>query len=125
MIRRPPRSTLFPYTTLFRSDLGDLPVERLALGPHDVAQLLGDLVVDAAEVEPVEPLLPLAPQPVEQVAHALDHLALPVLEARLEQAAQGRVQISVVEEVVGDLLEDGVGVEVEADLRAVPPAVPE
>src|SRR2546427_8609420 len=27
MIRRPPRSTLFPYTTLFRSDLG-------ALGEH-------------------------------------------------------------------------------------------
>src|SRR3712207_8612288 len=24
MIRRPPRSTLFPYTTLFRSDLEDL-----------------------------------------------------------------------------------------------------
>src|SRR3712207_8498159 len=24
MIRRPPRSTLFPYTTLFRSDLRDL-----------------------------------------------------------------------------------------------------
>src|SRR3712207_7266550 len=26
MIRRPPRSTLFPYTTLFRSDLWDLGV---------------------------------------------------------------------------------------------------
>src|SRR2546430_12653829 len=25
MIRRPPRSTLFPYTTLFRSDQRDLP----------------------------------------------------------------------------------------------------
>src|SRR2546426_9370656 len=25
MIRRPPRSTLFPYTTLFRSDPGRLP----------------------------------------------------------------------------------------------------
>src|SRR3712207_9556501 len=25
MIRRPPRSTLFPYTTLFRSWLGDAP----------------------------------------------------------------------------------------------------
>src|SRR2546427_5795659 len=25
MIRRPPRSTLFPYTTLFRSHEGDLP----------------------------------------------------------------------------------------------------
>src|SRR3712207_6947310 len=31
MIRRPPRSTLFPYTTLFRSartaDLGDRPID--------------------------------------------------------------------------------------------------
>src|SRR3712207_7373654 len=27
MIRRPPRSTLFPYTTLFRSALARLPVE--------------------------------------------------------------------------------------------------
>src|SRR5256886_12947552 len=32
MIRRPPRSTLFPYTTLFRS-----LVERLLLGLGDVA----------------------------------------------------------------------------------------
>src|SRR3712207_7936151 len=32
MIRRPPRSTLFPYTTLFRSDL--VPVERR--DRHDV-----------------------------------------------------------------------------------------
>src|SRR2546422_3159992 len=30
MIRRPPRSTLFPYTTLFRSRLPDLPI-RLAI----------------------------------------------------------------------------------------------
>src|SRR3989442_14218600 len=29
MIRRPPRSTLFPYTTLFRSDI--LRIERLIL----------------------------------------------------------------------------------------------
>src|SRR5256885_10714808 len=28
MIRRPPRSTLFPYTTLFRSDPGGVPVLR-------------------------------------------------------------------------------------------------
>src|SRR3712207_7333753 len=43
MIRRPPRSTLFPYTTLFRSQLGDhrelgqqqlLPALHL-LGPGD------------------------------------------------------------------------------------------
>src|SRR3712207_7340140 len=29
MIRRPPRSTLFPYTTLFRSDLELRPVRAL------------------------------------------------------------------------------------------------
>src|SRR2546427_9398050 len=29
MIRRPPRSTLFPYTTLFRSDVADLLVHQL------------------------------------------------------------------------------------------------
>src|SRR3712207_8820722 len=27
MIRRPPRSTLFPYTTLFRSTLAGIPLE--------------------------------------------------------------------------------------------------
>src|SRR2546421_1907051 len=32
MIRRPPRSTLFPYTTLFRSLVGDLPQKRLDAG---------------------------------------------------------------------------------------------
>src|SRR2546422_7863688 len=37
MIRRPPRSTLFPYTTLFRS-LGDDGVE------DGVGDLVGDLV---------------------------------------------------------------------------------
>src|SRR2546426_3743208 len=26
MIRRPPRSTLFPYTTLFRSRMGHIPI---------------------------------------------------------------------------------------------------
>src|SRR3712207_7330798 len=31
MIRRPPRSTLFPYTTLFRSDVDDGFLDRLQL----------------------------------------------------------------------------------------------
>src|SRR5687768_18136603 len=38
MIRRPPRSTLFPYTTLFRSrgraEHGDRPARRRARGPR-------------------------------------------------------------------------------------------
>src|SRR2546426_3440089 len=46
MIRRPPRSTLFPYTTLFRSACGvpgghldarlDRGVEPRMIGPHDL-----------------------------------------------------------------------------------------
>src|SRR2546426_11597434 len=34
MIRRPPRSTLFPYTTLFRSGQGDDDVPGPPDGPH-------------------------------------------------------------------------------------------
>src|SRR3712207_8604100 len=47
MIRRPPRSTLFPYTTLFRSDVGLLAgalnrfVERMVKRGH--GRLVGDL----------------------------------------------------------------------------------
>src|SRR5687768_18218033 len=43
MIRRPPRSTLFPYTTLFRSGLGaDLRVQVLSVrGPLGVGEAAG------------------------------------------------------------------------------------
>src|SRR2546422_3552801 len=45
MIRRPPRSTLFPYTTLFRS--------RDALGrPHDACRSYG--LVGGDENEPID-----------------------------------------------------------------------
>src|SRR3712207_8829132 len=49
MIRRPPRSTLFPYTTLFRSAAGEDAAavaggQRLALGG-------GDQALRAAEVD--------------------------------------------------------------------------
>src|SRR3712207_8938405 len=51
MIRRPPRSTLFPYTTLFRSRL--LPeVRQEELAPARALQLgVGAHHVDAAAVE--------------------------------------------------------------------------
>src|SRR3712207_8825535 len=47
MIRRPPRSTLFPYTTLFRSGInGDVRAEVVGLLLH-----LDDDVVVLGEVE--------------------------------------------------------------------------
>src|SRR5256886_13910030 len=36
MIRRPPRSTLFPYTTLFRSREGSLAIEDLTGGTFTI-----------------------------------------------------------------------------------------
>src|SRR3712207_7083519 len=43
MIRRPPRSTLFPYTTLFRSLVDAFPHQLRAALPAGVAELQADL----------------------------------------------------------------------------------
>src|SRR2546422_2344948 len=55
MIRRPPRSTLFPYTTLFRSYFArQLVLERLiavkSVLPADVDPVLGPLSTGLGEV---------------------------------------------------------------------------
>src|SRR3712207_8448733 len=50
MIRRPPRSTLFPYTTLFRSPSG-IREERVPLDADEPEDLVDDAVV-ALEHEP-------------------------------------------------------------------------
>jgi hypothetical protein len=113
------------------SDLGSALVARVACllrelvdaGPlhlDDIAQLLGDVVVDAAEVVALELVATTPAEPLEELADAREPLAVLVAEARLEHAAQCRVEITVVQQVVGDLGEDAVGVELEADLGAVP-----
>src|SRR5688572_31124742 len=53
MIRRPPRSTLFPYTTLFRSAVR--PVDKGELAPPAQPALVGD---------PLQPVLALPQLPV-------------------------------------------------------------
>src|SRR5256885_13323954 len=51
MIRRPPRSTLFPYTTLFRSPLGRLDV--VAHAELDRLRADWDATADTTEYEGV------------------------------------------------------------------------
>src|SRR2546422_8198775 len=51
MIRRPPRSTLFPYTTLFRSSL--LPVPVAPVVADEVATLVASLDAALAELRAV------------------------------------------------------------------------
>src|SRR3712207_7707718 len=50
MIRRPPRSTLFPYTTLFRSHVVDLGV---ALGVQRGEGQVLQLLLDVLHAQPV------------------------------------------------------------------------
>src|SRR3712207_7350545 len=76
MIRRPPRSTLFPYTTLFRSDL------VVALQPADHQQLLEQLRGLRQRV----PLARLQPHRDDEVAGALRRRAGQVRRLDLHEA---------------------------------------
>src|SRR5688572_32200512 len=53
MTRRPPRSTLFPYTTLFRSEVAGQELEILGRAQHAGAGEIDlDEVPEVAELEP-------------------------------------------------------------------------
>src|SRR3712207_616338 len=93
MIRRPPRSTLFPYTTLFRSG-------RVHAG-HDRERADDDPAADDAE-----PALP--PGAVLRARRAaLGHAALHGGAARLAGAQPGRVRrLGAAEPGAGELLLD-------------------
>src|SRR2546426_5864894 len=75
MIRRPPRSTLFPYTTLFRSHVGDAP------------PLLGTGKYDRPRRAQQTPLLLVGDEPEEP--HPLPH------PQALGQAFQPRTVVAV------------------------------
>src|SRR2546430_9094310 len=66
MIRRPPRSTLFPYTTLFRSGLGGY-FDRL---PRPVEDFVG------VETQPGIALGGILDQPVNHVAPEFAEIAV-------------------------------------------------
>jgi hypothetical protein len=103
--------------------LVDAAVDAGALLFDDLVEPAGDVLVDTAEVVAVELLAPLLAQLLEHLAHALHVAALTILEPLLHHPAQGRVQIAVVQEIVGHLLEQRVGIEVEPDLGAIPAGV--
>src|SRR2546430_17312866 len=81
MIRRPPRSTLFPYTTLFRSRQGDAdgPVERAEIAhpvrrrPAEGVGLAPTALGEAYDFPPVVHVVRHARRPAE--APEVEHLA--------------------------------------------------
>src|SRR3712207_7137834 len=69
MIRRPPRSTLFPYTTLFRSPQVHEHQVRVGAARHDVEPALHQFIGEGLGVR--------------------DDAGLVVLERRVERLAEG------------------------------------
>src|SRR3712207_9162628 len=51
MIRRPPRSTLFPYTTLFRSATGDSLADILERVLDKGIVIAGDIQINLLDIE--------------------------------------------------------------------------
>src|SRR3712207_6986269 len=66
MIRRPPRSTLFPYTTLFRSNRPEREIVRPATGSY-----LGRHVTGGSEPEPEDPSSKVPSVPMHKLAGQL------------------------------------------------------
>src|SRR3712207_8975763 len=50
MIRRPPRSTLFPYTTLFRSEIRQAPAGTLVFIPPETVHAFRNPTSESARI---------------------------------------------------------------------------
>src|SRR3712207_7837499 len=94
MIRRPPRSTLFPYTTLFRSFVDRLARELAAAGP-------GGAGLPAEQVNALSPqLLASLPGPVQDaVAQAFGQALPPIFLYGLPVAGLCLVLSLLIEEI--------------------------
>src|SRR3712207_1962241 len=79
MIRRPPRSTLFPYTTLFRSDLAFLSSLGFEAGKVADTMILSQLLYAGSKVEPLKR---------GQTSHSLDSVVERELGLELDKTHQ-------------------------------------
>src|SRR3712207_7055029 len=88
MIRRPPRSTLFPYTTLFRSEVADRSVRQALEGGALVAGGEGGVELGGPALESVELV-----EPADLVA--------------LQRDERGHDEHRPVDQLPGDLVDGG------------------
>src|ERR1035437_7171112 len=101
MIRRPPRSTLFPYTTLFRSGV---ELDALGTEPLDVAPEGDQAHVAVAGVEPgvVDELARVLLTHQRVALGGVEALLVPLLQvSRLED---GHVHVPVLEDVLHQVI---------------------
>src|SRR3712207_9531143 len=83
MIRRPPRSTLFPYTTLFRSPNVDVYVN-------------GDPVLTDVAYTTISGYLPLPAGTQQVTVYATGDTTTPVIDVPVELAAGGAYTVAAV-----------------------------
>src|SRR5256886_16181524 len=102
MIRRPPRSTLFPYTTLFRSW-----VEGALQGAHERKLDRGGVALELAHLESSDAMLgaEAAAELAHQVVNRAPHRLLARQEAlalRSGGHAEVEVQVAVADMAIDD-----------------------
>src|SRR2546422_4980511 len=105
MIRRPPRSTLFPYTTLFRSN-ENVPTVLDVLAPDDI--VLYSVATDVCDKAAVEGLLERRPHTrLFVVTDAMKGIDKDVSEQLLKDWGDEGVRLVKTKEVVEEgLVED-------------------
>src|SRR2546430_17344143 len=93
MIRRPPRSTLFPYTTLFRSELDKLQADR----GKELERVAG-LTADAAKAELVATIENQAKREAALIVRDIGHDARSEAEKRARKIATLALQRAATEQ---------------------------
>src|SRR5256885_3506973 len=98
MIRRPPRSTLFPYTTLSRSRLGEPAQDVQLLAQHVGAGLLlgfQDLPLQLEDADPPLPAVHLRQRRSEEHTSELQSPCNLVCRLLLEKKKNNALRFSV------------------------------
>src|SRR3712207_1895199 len=115
MIRRPPRSTLFPYTTLFRSQAGGILafLSSRVLGQYEIFGTGGRLLLVAPNIVATERKLGVDPADfrlwvcLHEMTHQLQFTAVPWLKDHLEQQIGEFVAVTdLTPEVLRERLQD-------------------
>src|SRR2546426_5292587 len=103
MIRRPPRSTLFPYTTLFRSHRRTTGIDEILrataeVGERDFAHVDAEVVIERGEdvAELDRPVRCLAAEAISRANH------LPGLHAAAGQQSAGNTRPMIATGVLVD-----------------------
>jgi len=95
MIRRPPRSTLFPYTTLFRSAAAGIVLAAGGAAAYAARAWIGALVTRApARVAPVASPRPSQPRPYLLPVTEEAEAPATIASAEAPHARRGRVKAS-------------------------------